>query len=233
MRHLRVTVLLVLLAAGATAHAQLSSTFTMANDYDYRGASQTARDVAMQGSLDYAADSGWYVGAWGSNVDFGRDIDADLEVDLYTGYAGTIGEGLGWDVGVLYYTYPGESDLSFPEIHATLRYGIFESTLHYSNDWVNSGNGAMYLTATAAVPVARNFSLLLHAGYSFGDYFDDIDSEYFDYSAGIGYTIGNVELALKYVDTTLDPGDAWFSDDAIANTQGRTVFSISTALPRQ
>jgi uncharacterized protein (TIGR02001 family) len=91
----------------------------------------------------------------------------------------------------------------------------------------------MYLTATAAVPVARNFSLLLHAGYSFGDYFDDIDSEYFDYSAGIGYTIGNVELALKYVDTTLDPGDAWFSDDAIANTQGRTVFSISTALPRQ
>ena len=43
----------------------------------------------MQASLDFATDSGWYIGAWASNVDFGDGVDVDYEVDLYTGLHGT------------------------------------------------------------------------------------------------------------------------------------------------
>ena len=41
------------------------------SDYVFRGITQTDFDPALQGGLDYAfGDSGWYVGAWASNVDF-------------------------------------------------------------------------------------------------------------------------------------------------------------------
>ena len=59
----------------ATANAEVSSTITVASDYDFRGITQTARDPALQASLDWAAESGLYVGAWASNVDFG---DSDI-----------------------------------------------------------------------------------------------------------------------------------------------------------
>src|SRR5262245_30541635 len=95
----------------AAAHAGVTSTWTLASDYDFRGITQTAGDPAVQASLDYAHDSGWYLGGWASNVDFCAPgattcLDADYELDLYTGFTGSMGEGgLGWDVGLIYYTY--------------------------------------------------------------------------------------------------------------------------------
>jgi hypothetical protein len=48
---------------------------------------------------------------------------------------------------------------------------------------------------------------------------------------GVGYTIGNFNLGLKYVDTNLDDGDAWFSGDDVNNTEGRVIFTIATTFP--
>lgn len=230
MRNLRIVAALGLLAAVGAANAEVSSTVTLTNDYDFRGASQSAEDPALQASLDFSTDAGWYIGAWASNVDFG-DADVDYEVDLYTGFAGGDEEGLGWDVGFVYYAYPDESDFNYPEIYGKLSYGMFSGGLFYSNDWVNSGESSLYLTGDVSVPLAENFSLLAHAGYSFGDYFEDVDSEYFDYSVGVGYTAGNFELALKYVDTNLDDDDFIFSDDDVFNTEGRVIFTIATTFP--
>lgn len=229
MRNLRMLAALGLLGAATAANAEVSSTWTLTNDYDFRGASQSAKDPAIQGSIDYAADSGWYVGAWGSNVDFGDDID--YEVDLYTGFSGGVEDGLGWDVGFVYYAYPDDSDANYPEIYGKLNYGLFSGGLYYSNDWINSGENSIYLTGDVSVPLPQDFSLNLHAGYSTGDYFSDLHTEYFDYSVGVGYTVGNFDLGLKYVDTSLDDGDEWFSGDDINNTEGRVIFSISTTFP--
>lgn len=229
MRNLRILAALGLLAAAAAANAEISSTVTLTNDYDFRGASQSAEDPALQASLDFAMDTGWYIGAWASNVDFGDDVD--YELDLYTGFSGGEEEGLGWDVGFIYYAYPDDSDLNYPEIYGKLSYGMFSGGAFYSNDWVNSGESSLYVTGDASVPLANNFSLNFHVAYSFGDYWDDVDSEYFDYSAGVGYTAGNFELGLKYVDTNLDAGDFWFSDDDIFNTEGRVIFTIATTFP--
>ena len=70
-----------------------------------RGITQSAQDPAIQGSIDWASESGLYLGAWASNIDFGNEFDADVEVDLYAGFSG--GDEVAWDIGFIYYGYPG------------------------------------------------------------------------------------------------------------------------------
>ncbi len=232
MQNVRILAALGLLSAAGAANAEVSATVTATNDYVFRGASQSAEDPALQASVDYANESGWYIGAWGSNVDFGPDDAADvgIEVDVYTGFSGGAEDGLGWDVGINYYAYPEESDYNYPEIYGKLSYGMFSGGLFYSNDWLNLGDDAMYINGGVSVPFADAFSFNAGVGYSFGDAFED--TEYMDYSIGVGYTVGNFELGLSYVDTDLDEGDALFVEDSdVFNTEGRVVFTISTSFP--
>jgi uncharacterized protein (TIGR02001 family) len=231
MRNLRILAALGLLAAGSAANAGVSSTWTATNDYDFRGNTQSAKDPALQASLDFATDSGWYVGAWASNVDFGLD-EPDYEVDVYTGFTGTTEGGLGWDAGIVYYTYPQESDFNYLEIYGSLSYSWFKGKLWYSNDFGGDATGgdtpAWYAEGNATFPLPADFSILLHAGYSTGDFWDDVyGDDLIDYSVGVGYTVGKFNLALKYVDTD---SDVQVTSDAF-NNEGRVVFTVATTFP--
>jgi len=62
-----------------------SGTFGLFSDYRLRGITQNDEDLALQGSLDWNHEMGYYFGAWASNVDFGDT--AQSEVDLYLGVA--------------------------------------------------------------------------------------------------------------------------------------------------
>jgi uncharacterized protein (TIGR02001 family) len=239
MRNLRTVAALGLLSAAAAANAEVSSTWTLTNDYDFRGNSQTAKDPAVQASLDYAAESGWYIGGWASNVDFGDETD--YEVDVYTGFSGGSEEGLAWDAGLVYYTYD-ESDYNYPEIYAGVTYQWLEGKIWYSNAFggnaaedlarENVGNdnvSAWYVEGNLTVPLPADFSLLVHAGLSTGDYWDNVaGDDIIDYSVGIGYTLNHFDLGLKYVDTSA--GDAEVRDD-LFNNEGRAIFTISTTFP--
>lgn len=220
----------LLLVSGAAAHAELSGTVGVVSDYDFRGISLSAKDPALQGSIDWAAESGFYVGAWGSNIDYGQGVDGDIEIDLYAGYAGETEGGLGWDVGLVYYTYPGADDISdYPELYGALSYKWFEFKQWYSNDLAGSDEDGFYSEANASFELPANFGLNLHLGYQYGDAWDG--SEFMDYSVGVGYTLGNFDLELKYVDTDLGRGDWAFSSDDVFNTEGRAIFSVSTTFP--
>ena len=59
-----------LLITSTSALAAISSTVNIASDYTFNGVSQTQENPALQASLDYANDNGFYAGAWASNVDF-------------------------------------------------------------------------------------------------------------------------------------------------------------------
>jgi hypothetical protein len=85
------------------------------------------------------------------------------------------------------------------------------------------------------VPLPRNFSLLGHLGYSFGDYWKDLDDagtgrEYFDYAVGVGYTAGRFNLALKWIDGS-DLKEADGTPDDIFSSQARAVFTVATTFP--
>jgi uncharacterized protein (TIGR02001 family) len=219
MRNARILAALGLAMAATAANAGVTSTWTATNDYDFRGNSQSARDPALQASIDYANESGWYAGAWASNVDFGDALDVNYELDLYTGFTGTTGEGgLTYDAGIAAYTYPDDNDFTLLEIYASLAKDWFKGKIWYSNDFggkSTSGNTpAWYLDANATFPLPANFSVLLHAGYSTGDYWDNV----------IG---SNFNLALKYVDTK---SDYQVRDDVFSN-EGRVIFTVATTFP--
>ncbi len=244
MRKMQLAAATGLMALSVAANAGVTSTWTLASDYDFRGITQSAQDPAVQASLDYSHDSGWYIGAWASNVDFCASanpscLDADYEVDLYTGFSGTTGEdGLGWDVGLIYYTYE-ESDYNYPEIYASLSKQWFKAKVWYSNDFggdTTAGDTpAYYLEANATVPLPANFSALAHVGYSGGDYWKDLDRagtgrEYVDYAIGVGYVMGKFNFALKWVDgSDLKESDGTPND--AFSSEARAVLTVGTTFP--
>jgi len=95
----------------------LSANVGVVSDYRYRGISQTRRDPALQGGLDFSHKSGFYVGTWLSSIkwisDNGdvpppQDIHGPVEWDIYGGYKFNAGP-IGFDVGLLQYWYPNNN----------------------------------------------------------------------------------------------------------------------------
>jgi uncharacterized protein (TIGR02001 family) len=209
-----------LLAIAGAAHAgSFSVTPAIVSDYDFRGATQSDEDPAFQLGASYNFDSGFYVGAWGSTVKFPNPSD-DIELDFFAGYAGET-ESFGYDVGANYYTYPGWSDLNTVELYAGISKDWLSAQLWYSPDYASSDEDGFYLEANAAYPIAQveGLSLLAHVGRSFGDASGSFVKT-LDYSVGVGYSIANIDFAVKYVDTNKS---AWDAD--------RVVATISTTLP--
>ncbi len=62
---------------------------TLTTDYVFRGVSHSREKPALQGGIDFKHDSGFFVGIWGSNVEFptdgNREVPGPLEVDIYLG----------------------------------------------------------------------------------------------------------------------------------------------------
>lgn len=209
-----------LLAVTGSAFADFTVTPTLTSDYDWRGISQTQKDPAFQLGLNYAHDSGFYVGAWGSNVDFGPG-KPDVELDVFAGFSGgDAEESFGYDVGLNYYSYPSTGSLNFLEIYAGVSKGWFAGKVWFSPEFggKHTGESAVYLEGNVTVPLPQDFSILGHVGHSFGNFWDTYASNYTDYSVGLGKSFGNVSLSVKYVDG---------SD----HLDGRVMGAITTTLP--
>ena len=89
----------------------LTTNMGYVSDYRARGVSQTWRKEAIQGGFDLTHSSGFYLGGFGSNVSPNTYPKANVELDLYAGYNGTVAavEGLGYTVGAIGYFYPNGS----------------------------------------------------------------------------------------------------------------------------
>ncbi len=93
-------------AAPASPHT-ITGNFGLFTEYRFRGISQTYKQPAIQGGIDYAHSSGIYLGNWDSNVNEGAGYPAgNLEMDFYGGWKNTWGD-WGLDIGGIYYYYPG------------------------------------------------------------------------------------------------------------------------------
>ena len=211
--NLKAALLAALLLAPAVSFAQeaeAESNFSwnagVVSDYVFRGVSQSNREIALQGGLDYAfGDSGVYVGTWGSTVDYG-DYDApDFEADFYIGYNTDLGEKFNLDLMVTRYTYYGEENgygsIDYNEfITKFAMKDVATLTLGYSNDYANTGEDYMYANLGNSWDLGKDFSL----NASFGRTFDDTNGDYNDWNVGVSKSFGNVEFGLNYYDTNLD-----------------------------
>lgn len=115
VRHLGSCALPAIAAAtlAAPAHAEdapvaapeLTSNIGVVSEYVFRGIRQTWGNPAIQGGVDYAHASGFYVGTWLSNTSGNLYANANIEVDVYGGYRGAVGD-FAYDVGVLQFIFP-------------------------------------------------------------------------------------------------------------------------------
>ena len=193
------TMVLAALAVSGAAFAQtkapepdytLSYNIGLVTDYRYRGLSQSARKPALQGGIDWAHKSGWYLGTWGSTIrwikDTGPGLKGPVEVDVYGGYKGSINDGLSFDVGGLYYWYvnnnyknaTGENANTF-ELYGALTAGPV--TAKYSRSTTTlfgapNSKGSGYLDLSATFDLGSGWSVVPHVGSQkirgFGTYTD-------------------------------------------------------------
>ena len=100
----------------------VSGSVAIASDYRFRGVSQSDGEMAVQGGITIAHESGFYVGAWASNLaGWGTFGGANMELDLIGGYKAKLSDNAALDVGLTWYMYPGGADKTdFAEPYAKL-----------------------------------------------------------------------------------------------------------------
>lgn len=194
-----------LVAGAASAEGTLSYNIAATNNYVWRGISQSDKDAAVQGGIDYANGS-FYAGTWASNVDFGSD--ASLEVDLYAGLKPTVGN-WAFDIGAIYYSYPDEDSLNFGELKAGFTHPLGKGSIGgtlYTN-WETLENP--YYELNAAYPLTDKWSVSGAFGKQEGDFTayagtpkEKAYDSYTTWNVGVGYALTkNLSLDVRYWDT--------------------------------
>lgn len=172
----------------------ISGALTGVSDYRLRGVSQTDKQIAVQGTLTIAHESGFYIAGFASNLaGWGTFGGANLELDGILGFKRSFG-GATIDGGVTWYTYPGgfaESDvveffgkLSGTAGPASLTAGVFyaprqTSVSRFYLTGAQAGAGTvtspkrfdnLYLAGDAAVGVPNTpVTVKAHIGWSKGN----------------------------------------------------------------
>jgi hypothetical protein len=176
----------------------VTGSVSLASDYRLRGVSQTDEEMAVQGGITVAHESGVYGGVWASNLaGWGTFGGSNMELDLIGGYKHTIGGGA-IDVGLTWYMYPGgASKTDFAEPYAKLSGTIGPVNLlagvayapkqQALGKWYNSGASAQ--TGIYDNPGKKNDNL-----YLWGDFASAIPTTPLTAKAHIGYSKGNSGL---------------------------------------
>lgn len=213
---------LALLACGS-ARAEVSGSLTVTSDYLFRGISQTSEEPALQGGVEFAHDSGFYAGAWGSSISWLSDADPDVssqvELDGYLGYRGDFGDsGLSYDVGALYYWYPGDYPAGFgdpdtAELYFGLGFGMFTAKYSYAVTDLfglpdSDGSGALDLGASwEFIP---SWTLGAAVGKQWVSGYDGADYAY--WKVGVGKSFDNgFSIAAAFNDNDLIGPDETFT----------------------
>ncbi|MFA7487922.1 MAG: TorF family putative porin [Lysobacteraceae bacterium] len=212
----RIALATALAFAAAPALAQDDASWTVSggawvvSDYVWRGVSQSQEDPTWQLELATEHESGFYVGAFLSGVDFipsGADYDdgIDYEVNAYLGWNGQLSETLTLDLNYTRIAYPGSKedfDADFNEFAATLGFGgNYSATVVYSDDTVNLGSSAWYWQLGGEWELGAS-GLMLGAAAGHYDLGPELGGSYNDYEVWLARSFGNVALKLAYSDTS-------------------------------
>lgn len=241
MKKSTLSVVIVLLATSSLGFAEEDKSFygwsqsasvALTSDYVWRGISQTHNDPAIQGQFDLSHTSGFYLGAWASNVEFADGSQTSLELDAYAGFSrdtdfnGLLPTAITYDIGWLHYEFPASSMANINEIYFGMGVSPLEnlnlSAYYYLDVHIENtfANGYVDLATDYTLPDwAWGITLLAHGGHY--DRRDGADN-YWDWKFGAAKDIAGFNFELAYYDT----------DDASAGnlSDGRLVVTISREL---
>lgn len=224
---------------------QLTANAGVASEYVFRGFSQSAENPALFAGVDLTY-KWFYVGAWGSTIDFGKDGNvptfdvAHTEIDYYAGIKPVLGP-LTLDIGVIYYSYPRARDgeqfsnreLDYVEIKlgasgspwkdATAGLTVFYSP-EYTNDtgavWTVEGTLAQSFAAIHGVTPSISGTL----GYQAGDDLRFValigngSDDYLYWNVGLGLAFGDrFSLDFRYWDTNVNDSNVALGTDGFCS----------------
>jgi len=166
-----------------------------------------------------------------------------VELDFYGGYKGTVG-GIGYDVGVLHYYYPGSYPAGFNSPDTTELYvaGTWQMlTLKYSHAMTDlfgfvDSKGSGYLDLTGTFDIGSGFGLVAHVGYqrvSAGS-LNGVqirakdDCSYTDWKLGVTKEYVGLNWGLSYIDTNAkgDSGECYRNAYNRDLGKGTVVLSV-------
>lgn len=223
-KHLAIAAAVSSATFSGAALAQLSGNVGVVSEYMFRGFAQS-NGAAVQGGLDYAADSGFYVGTWASTINFASATGSGAEVDVYAGFGGEAG-GLAYDIGAIYYWYaeedePGPQDPSLNTIEAYGSVGMGPFTLGAYvafGDYFGAVNpdgtdadGAYGISGALSLPLSElmafDVKVALHDGEGNEAFTPDNDG-YIEYNVGVSAALENgFGMGFGLVATDIDDDD--------------------------
>ena len=208
-------------AAAAAPESTVSFNVGVVTDYRFRSVAQTSFKPALQAGVDYSHTSGFYLGAWASNVNWIKDYvgasEGSMEIDLYGGYKGEIAAGLTYDIGVITYQYPSNTadsvlvNANTTEVYGALTFGIV--TAKYSQSTGNfianpNSSGSSYLELAANIDLGNGFTLTPHVGRQTIPN-QNGNGDYTDFSLTLGKDFGG-GLTGSVAAYTTDAKDAFY-----------------------
>ena len=224
-------------AAPPTPDWTATANVLIGSEYIFRGIAQTGGKPTVQGGFDLAHSGGFYAGTWASNIswleDFGAYSRSSIEWDFYGGFKQNFGDSdWFWDVGTLYYYYPGSKNpgvfsADTWELYGAIGWKWVSLKFSYNLDDYfglrpngQKTDGTYYVDLSATYPVGETgFALLGHYGYLDvkHDLSGDFKLSYSDWKLGASYTVpdgvmkglevgayytGNDAKSLPYTDLT-------------------------------
>ncbi len=193
----------------------VSGSVALTSNYVSRGITQTSNEPAIQGTLEYALETGVlgtsaYIGMFGANAKLEGERDTStVEIDALFGLRGEVGDtGITWDLGGAYYAYPGtkhSDNFDYWEIPLIVGYDVTDwlgieifnaYTPEYQFNTGHANYTAGTLTFTVPVPYVE---LQVFAGLGY-QYIEDAPSGT-DWTGGVTATVKGVEFTIAYTDT--------------------------------
>ena len=194
-----------MLAIGfATAQAQVTGNMGLTSDYRFRGVSQTQNAPAVQGGIDYAHSSGFYVGNWNSSVSSQLYTNgAGVESDLYAGFKSKF-LGFDLDVGSMNYFYPRatngtSTDFDTNELYVAVGKGPVTAKVSNSiSNYFGTANSknSQYYQIDLVQPIVGKLSGVAHIGRT--DVNNNGALNYTDWNVGAVYNLQGWDIAGKY-----------------------------------
>jgi uncharacterized protein (TIGR02001 family) len=196
----------------APAMAGVSMNVGATSNYVWRGMTQTTEGPAIQGGIDYAHDSGFYVGTWASNIDW-TGVPG-YEIDFYAGFGGEFAEDWAYDVGYVYYMYPVDNDATeadFGELYGSIGWkGLTLFGAYQTNEQASDVEDIYYVSLDYLFEYGDGMSSDFLVGYYGGDGIKDANDgdAYMHYYADVSKSTdyGDLSLALSIADYADDTG---------------------------
>ena len=207
------TIFLISLLACMHADAQIFQ--RELGDYDLKLGTSPSRSMAQglvkpsssgsfHGGLDLSHDSGWYVGQWAPSM--GLSPASNLEVDSYLGFKHPFDETLGYEVGMIHYSYPQLDTLDSQEFFGGLTLLGSRFGAAFSND-PDRRNSTLFANLSGNEPFGIGLSLKytshrLNSPVSIAD--GGYISTFNDWSVKLSRPWLGIDMNLIYSDSNLN-----------------------------